>query len=346
VHDEIFGKTTDGETVKLFTLINGNGLTAKVTNWGAGLVEMHTPDRDGDLADVTLGFDRLYPYFGRHPYLGVTTGRFANRIAHGRFTLDGVTYTLETNSGPHHLHGGTKGFDQCLWQSTRIPGERAVRFTYTSPDGEQGYPGTLNVTVTYVLTDANELRIDYEAVTDKATIVNLTNHAYWNLTGAGDGNIFDHELMLCASRFLPVDEASIPTGTIDPVDGGPMDFTRRKPIAKHFAEMDGTPGGYDHNFVLDQSEPGAMTLAAELYDPKSGRVMTVSTTEPGIQLYTGNYLNGSVTGKGGKAYCKHSGLCLETQHFPDSPNQPHFPSTVLRPGEIYRTTTVHRFSAR
>lgn len=346
MHPEIFGQTPDGVPVEIFTLANSHGLRARVTSWGAALVEMHVPDRRGTLADVTLGFAELEGYLARHPHFGVTTGRFANRIARGKFTLDGATYQLATNNGAHHLHGGIDGFDRRLWKGERLPGESAVRFTYTSPDGEEGYPGTLTVAVTYTLTADNELRIEYTAATDKPTILNLTNHAYWNLAGAEAPDVLGHELRLHASRFVPVDEASIPTGGIDAVAGGPMDFTRPKRIGKDFAAMTGKPGGYDHNFVIDRPNNGALTLAAELHEPTSGRMMSILTTEPGIQLYTGNYLNGSVTGKGGKAYTKHSGLCLETQHFPDSPNQPHFPSTVLRPGQNYRTVTVHRFSLK
>ncbi|MGB8168277.1 MAG: aldose epimerase family protein [Chthoniobacteraceae bacterium] len=346
MQNEIFGQTTDGEPVEIFTLTNARGLKARLSAWGAGLVEMHVPDRRGVLADVTLGFDRLDDYLVPHPHFGVTTGRFANRVAQGKFILDGVAYSLATNDGAHHLHGGARGFCHRLWKGERMPGETAVRFTYTSPDGEEGYPGTLAVAVTYTLTPDDELRIDYEAVTDKPTIVNLTNHAYWNLAGAGEGDILDHELVLHASRYVPVDSTSIPTGVIEAVSGGPMDFTRAKSIGKDFAHMAGTPGGYDHNFVIDRPHNGAITKAAELFEPRSGRVMTISTTEPGIQLYTGNYLNGTVSGKGGRAYEKNFGLCLETQHFPDSPNQPGFPSTVLRPGQTYRTTTVHRFSVK
>ncbi len=346
MQNEIFGQTPDGEPVEIFTLTNAHGLKARVTALGAGLVEMHVPDRRGVLADVTLGFDEIGGYLSRHPHFGVTTGRFANRIARGQFALDGVTYTLATNNGDNHLHGGVDGFDRRLWTGERLDAETAIRFIYTSPDGEEGYPGTLTAAVTYTLTPDNELRIDYEAVTDKPTVVNLTNHAYWNLAGPDVDDILDHELTLHASRYVPVDEGSIPTGGIHAVVGSPLDFTRAKTIAKDFAHMDGTPGGYDHNFVIDRPHNGAVTRAAEVYEPRSGRVMTISTTEPGIQLYTGNYLTGSVTGKGGRAYQKHAGLCLETQHFPDSPNQPDFPSTILRPGQTYRTTTVHAFSVR
>ena len=343
---EIFGKTRAGDVVDIYTLTNEAGLKAKLTTWGACLVEMHVPDRKGALADITLGFDKLDAYLGAHPHFGVTTGRYANRIGAGRFTLDGKVYQLGLNTGANHLHGGFVGFDHRLWKGESVPGANEVRFTYTSPDGEEGYPGTMEIAVTYTLTAKNELRIDYEATADKPTIVNLTNHAYWNLAGAGEGDILGHELRLHAGRFLPVDAGAIPTGKIESVAGGPMDFTKAKTLAKDFAQMTGTPGGYDHNFLIDQPQPSALTLAAEVYEPKSGRVMNISTTEPGIQLYTGNFLDGSVTGKGGKVYRKNYGFCLETQHFPDSPNHPDFPSTVLRPGQTFRSTTVHQFSVR
>jgi aldose 1-epimerase len=342
VQKEIFGKLNNGDPVEIFTITNSQGLRAKVMTWGAVLVAMEVPDRAGELADVTLGFDKLEPYLRRHPYFGTTTGRYANRIAKGEFTLDGKTYKLATNNGPNHLHGGLVGFDMRNWKAE--PLANGVRFSYTSPDGEEGYPGTLKTAVTYTLTDKDELRIDYEATTDKPTIVNLTNHAYWNLAGESAGDILGHELTLRASKFTPVDETSIPTGKIDPVAGGPMDFTKPKTIGKDFAQVAAGPGGYDHNFVIDQPTPGALALAAEVREPKSGRVMKVSTTEPGVQLYTGNYLDGVVVGKGGKPYKKHAALCLETQHFPDSPNHSNFPSTVLRPGETFRSTTVYAFS--
>ncbi|MBM3876284.1 MAG: galactose mutarotase [Verrucomicrobia bacterium] len=343
-----FGKTADGKAVDLYTVVNKNGLTAKLTTYGATLTEMHTPDRGGTFADVTLGFDNLEAYLKGHPFFGCTTGRYANRIAKGEFKLDGKTYTLAKNNGPNHLHGGIKGFDKQVWHAGPFEKARelSVVFTYVSPDGEEGYPGTLTCIVIYTLTDDDELRIDYEAKTDKATVVNLTNHAYWNLAGAGEGDILAHELLINASRFTPVDGTSIPLGELKPVAGGPMDFTKAKPISRDFAAMTGAPGGYDHNYVINQARPGELTLAAELRDPKSGRVMRVSTTEPGVQLYTGNYLDGSVKGKGGKTYAKNAALCLETQHYPDSPNRPSFPSVVLRPGKTYTHTTVHKFSAR
>lgn len=346
MHKEVFGKTRDGETVEIYTLTNEAGLKARVTTLGACLVAMTVPDRNGAMSDITLGFDTLDGYLGAHPHFGVTTGRFANRIARGRFTLDGATYQLGLNNGANHLHGGVTGFYHRNWKAEPVPGANAVRFAYTSADGEEGYPGALKVAVTYTLTAKNELRIDYEATTDKPTILNLTNHAYWNLAGEGQGDILGHEVRLHASHYVPVDATAIPTGKIEPVADGPMDFTKAKTLAKDFAQITGQPGGYDHNFCIDQVQPNEMTLAAEVYEPKSGRVMNISTTEPGIQLYTGNFLDGSVTGKGGHVYRKNYGFCLETQHYPDSPNQPDFPSTVLRPGQVFRSTTVHQFGIR
>jgi aldose 1-epimerase len=340
---EIFGKTKDGQPVEIFTLTNSHGLKARVMTWGATLVSMQTPDRAGKLADITLGFDTLDGWLGAHPFFGSTAGRYANRIAKGKFTLDGKEYALATNNGANHLHGGIKGFDKKNWSAELMPGANGVRFSLTSPDGDEGYPGTLRANVTYTLTEDDGLRIDYEATTDKPTVLNLTNHAYWNLAGAGTGDILGHELTLHASKFTPVDDGSIPTGKIEPVAGGPMDFTKAKAIGKEIAQLAGTPGGYDHNFVIDKTEARALSPAAELYDPKSGRVMKISTIEPGVQFYTGNYLDGTVTGKGGKVYKKNFGVCLETQHFPDSPNQKAFPSTVLRPGETYRSQTEYRF---
>ena len=341
VQKELFGKSSSGEPVEIYTIINSHGLRAKVMTWGAGLVEMHAPDRGGTLADVTLGFDKLDGYLTRHPYFGTTTGRYANRIAKGAFTLDGNTYKLAVNNGPNHLHGGLLGFDMRNWKGEAVA--NGVRFSYTSADGEEGYPGALKVAVTYTLSDNNELRIDYEATTDKATVVNLTNHAYWNLAGAGSGDVFGHELTLHAGKFTAVDDTSIPTGKIEPVAGGVMDFTKAKTIGKDFAQI---AGGYDHNYVIDQPKAGALTLAAEVREPKSGREMKVSTTEPGIQFYSANFLDGSVIGKGGTAYKKNHAFCLETQHFPDSPNHPDFPTTVLRPGETFRSATVYEFSAK
>ena len=343
--NEDFGKTPDGKTIQIYTLTNKNGLVAKVTTYGATLTELHVPGKDGKLEDVVLGFDTLDGYLKGCPYFGATTGRVANRIAGGKFTVDGRLYRVATNNGPNHLHGGIVGLDKRVWRARGVvgPSEIGIIFSYLSADGEEGYPGNLDITVTYTLTDANELRIDYKAKTDEATPINLTNHAYFNLAGAGNGTILDHELLLVASRFTPVDATSIPTGAIAPVAGTVMDFTKPTPIGRRIEQVGGTPGGYDHNYVLDK-KGAELALAARLVDPSSGRVMEVWTTEPGIQLYTGNYLDGTLKGKGGKVYGKRSALCLETQHFPDSVNHAEFPSVILRPGQTYTQTTVHKFS--
>jgi len=335
-----FGQLPDGTAVDLYTLTNAHGLVAKVATYGTIITELHVPDRKGELGDVVLGFDNLEQYLKGHPYFGATVGRVANRIAKGRFTLDGKSYSLATHNGPNHLHGGLKGFDKKVWKAEPQAGA-AVNFGYTSPDGEEGYPGTLAVTVAIALTDANELRLDYTATTDKATPVNLTNHSYFNL--AGEGSALDHELMIAADYSTPRDAALIPIGEIAPVKGTPLDFTTARPIGSQFARLHNSPIGYDDNFVLRGSGNG-LALAARAFEPKSGRVMEVHTTQPGVQFYTANYLNGSLTGKRGIAYGQHSAFCLETQHFPDSVNQPKFPSVILRPGQTYRHTTIHKFS--
>jgi aldose 1-epimerase len=334
-----FGKLPDGTAVDLYTLTNANSLVAKVTNYGAIITELHVPDRDGKPGDIVLGFDNLQQYLKGHPYFGATVGRFANRIAKGRFTLDGKTYALATNNGPNHLHGGLRGFDKRVWHAEPQTGA-AVEFTYTSPDGEEGYPGTLAAAVTMTLTDANELRLDYCATTDQPTPVNLTNHSYFNL--AGQGSALDHELMLAADYYTPSDSALIPTGEIKPVKGTPMDFTTPQPIGSRFAQLHTQPVGYDHNYVLNAGGNG-LALAARVHDPASGRAMEVRTTQPGVQFYTGNFLNGSLTGKRGIVYHQHNAFCLETQHFPDSVNQPMFPSVILRPGQTCRHTTIYKF---
>jgi aldose 1-epimerase len=336
-----FGQLPDTRPVDLFTLTNSHGLVAKITNFGGIITELHVPDKSGKLANVVLGFDNLPQYVAKHPYFGAIIGRIGNRIAKGRFTLDGVQYTIATNDGTNHLHGGIKGFDKVLWTATAndTPDGPSLRLTYLSPDGEEGYPGNLSVTVTYTLTNNNELRIDYSATTDKATPVNLTNHTYFNLAGAGVGTILDHEVTVAADRYTAVDPKElIPTGKIDPVKGTPLDFTTPTPIGARIAQ---TPGGYDHNYVLN-SGGGKLAFAARVRDPKSGRIMETLTTEPGMQLYTSNFLDGTVKGLGG-AYPKHSAFCLETQHYPDSVNHPNFPSTILRPGNTYQTTTVYKF---
>jgi aldose 1-epimerase len=341
VQKSSFGTLPDGTAVDLFTLTNAHGLVAKITNYGTIITELHVPDRVGNLADVVLGFDNLDQYLKVHPYFGCTVGRVANRIAKGQFTLDGHTYNLAVNNGPNHLHGGIKGFDKMVWKADPQAGA-AVKFTYASPDGEEGYPGKLDVTVTMALTDANELRIDYLAVTNKPTPVNLTNHSYFNLAAAGD--ILSHELTLMADYFTPSDANSIPTGEIKSVKGTSMDFTIPKPIGSRFSQIKREPAGYDNNFVLN-SGGKKLALAAKVYEPQSGRVMELHTTEPGVQLYTANYLDGSLIGKGGAVYRQHSAFCLETQHYPDAVNKPKFPPIILRPGQTYKQTTVHKFTA-
>ena len=329
----------DGSAVDLYTLTNAHGLVAKITNFGTIITELHAPDRHGKTADVVLGFDNLAQYLQTHPYFGCTVGRFANRIAGGKFTMDGKTYSLALNNGQNALHGGLKGFDKMIWKAEPEAGV-AVRFAYISPDGEEGYPGTLKVAVAMALTDANELRIDYTAVSDKPTPLNLTNHSYFNLYGEGD--ILGHELMLAADHYTPSDAHLIPTGEIRAVEGTPLDFTARQPIGSRIAQVGNEESGYDHNYVINNGGK-ELVLAARVYEPRTGRVMEVRTTEPGVQFYTANYLDGSLTGKRGIVYRRQHGFCLETQHFPDSINKPNFPSTVLRPGETYRQTTVYQF---
>jgi aldose 1-epimerase len=350
ISKEPFGTTPGGTPVERYTLTNSNGMTVRVITFGGIIQSVEVPDRDGQTANVALGFDNLTDYVERNsPYFGCITGRYANRIARGRFTLDGVTYQLATNNGPNHLHGGNVGFDKRVWAATEVREKDGVgvRLTYTSPHGEEGYPGTLRVAVTYLLTEANEIRIDYEATTDRPTIVNLTNHSYWNLAGEGSGTALDHELWLNADRFTPVDPTLIPTGELAPVAGTPMDFTEPHVIDERirddFRQLQ-IGQGYDHNWVLNQAKPGEMTAAARLRDPGSGRVLEISTTEPGIQFYSGNFLDATLQGTSGRTYRQGDGVALETQHFPDSPNKPQFPSTVLRPGEQYQTTTVYAFS--
>lgn len=348
VERSAFGTTKDGQAVDLYTLTNANGVVARVMTYGALLTELIVPDRTGRMADVVLGVKTLQGYEGDHPYFGGTIGRVANRIANGKFKLNGQEYALAVNNGPNHLHGGLRGFDKRLWKAQPVSaaGVPAVRFTYVSADMEEGYPGELTVTVTYTLTHANELRLDYTAATDKPTIVNLTNHSYFNLAGEGQGTILDHVLTIMADRYTPVDGTLIPTGEVASVRGTVMDFNRATAIGARIADVPGpAPGGYDHNYVLTHGG-GVLAMSATVREPKSGRVMDVLTSEPGVQLYTGNFLDGSITGKSGVAYQKHFGFCLETQHFPDAVHHPNFPPVVLQPGRTFRSTTVYRFSAR
>jgi aldose 1-epimerase len=341
---EEFGKMPDGTPVKRYTLKNRNGLIAKVMEYGAILTELWVPDRNGRSGNVVAGFDNLPQYLQGHPYFGATTGRYANRIANGRFSLEGKEYKLAANNGANALHGGLKGFDKQLWKSEPLetkPGQISVRFTYLSKDGEEGYPGNLNTTVIYTLTDKDELIIDYSASTDKPTVVNLTNHSYFNLGGGAD--IIGHEVRINADRYTPVNDQLIPTGELAPVQGTPLDFRKPAVIGDRIDQLKPVPGGYDHNFVLNREGPG-LQFAAVVIDPKSGRKLEVLTTEPGMQLYTGNFLDGKLKGVNGVTYHRHSGLCLETQHFPDSPNQPKFPSTTLLPGAEFKSSTVFRFS--
>lgn len=341
-----FGRLADGTPVEIYTLTNAHKLRARIMTYGAILVSLEVPDRDGALADVNLGFDDLKGYLGTHPYFGAIVGRYGNRIAKARFTLDGVEYKLAPNNNGNSLHGGLKGFDKAVWAAEAVKTEHGtgVKLTYLSKDMEEGFPGNLAVTVVYTLTDTDELEIRYEATTDKPTVVNLTNHAYWNLKGQGRGDILGHRLQIEADAITAVDSAAnlIPTGEIVPVAGTPFDFTTPHAIGERIAQVE---GGYDHNFAL-RSGGGPLALAARVEEPETGRVLEIWTDQPGIQFYTGNFLDGTVVGKGGVAYGKHFGFCLETQHFPDSPNEPDFPSTVLRPGQTYRTVTVHKFSAK
>ncbi len=339
---ESFGQTPDGRGVDLYTLTNTNGLRAKITNYGAILVSLEVPDRDGNLADITLGYDNLDDYVKRGAFFGATVGRYANRIGGAKFVLDGTEYKLAANNGQNHIHGGIKGFDKVVWKLDDLKdesNEALVKMSYISEDGEEGYPGNMACTVTYTLTKDNELKISYEAETDKTTVVNLTNHSYFNLAGQGTGDILGHELTLNADKYTVFDEGLIPTGEIRSVKDSPLDFTLPMSIG---ARIEQVGNGYDNNYVLN-SGGGTLALCARVYEPTSGRVMEVYTTEPGVQLYTGNFLNGSITGKDGKVYNKHYGFCLETQHFPDSPNKPNFPSVVLLPGQKYVSETVHRF---
>jgi aldose 1-epimerase len=343
---EPFGKTADGQAVEIVTMTNSNGLVAKITNYGGILVSMEVPDRQGKLGDVVLGFDKLDGYLKPHPCFGAIVGRYANRIGGAKFKLDGSEYKLAANSGTNTLHGGIKGFDKVVWkiEKAEAKGNKTeLKLGYTSKDGEEGYPGNLKCIVTYTLTADNKLEMKYEATTDKPTVVNLTNHAYWNLAGQGSGDVLGHELMINADKYTAVDKELIPTSELKSVKDSPLDFTKPMTIGSRIKQVD--IGGYDHNYVL-KGKAGQMRLAARVYEPKSGRVMEIQTTEPGIQFYSSNWLDGTLKGKDGKVYNKYGAFCLETQHYPDSPNKPNFPSVVLRPGEKYETVTVHTFSTK
>jgi aldose 1-epimerase len=348
LQEQNWGKV-DGKQVKLFTLINKKGTVVRVTNYGLIITDIQTADRGGKFGHVALGFDNLDQYLKGHPFFGAIAGRVANRIAKGKFSLDGKDYTLAVNNGPNHLHGGLKGFDKQVWEAMPMPPAehaQAIEFHYLSKDGEEGYPGNLDVTVTYTLTDNDELRIDYRATTDKATPVNLTNHSYFNLAGSGD--TLGTEIFIDADRYTKTDDTLIPTGELAPVNGTALDFKQPVAMGDRIAQLDkshGGPGGYDHNFVLN-SGGGRLALAARAHEPKSGRVLEVFTTEPGVQLYNGIGLDGSLAGHDGVRYVKYGGFCLETQHFPDSINHPSFPSVVLRPGQVFNSTTVFKFAAQ
>jgi len=348
VQQKEFG-THEGRPVNLYTLKNAHGVEIQAMNYGGIILSIRVPDRKGEFADIVLGHDKLEGYVPNKPYLGAIVGRYANRIANGTFTLDGKTYTLPKNDGPNTLHGGTtRTFDKVVWDAEPLKGKNGVAFSYLSKDGEEGFPGNLKIEVTYTLTDNNELVIDYEATTDKATPLNVSQHSYFNLKGAGNGDILDHEVMINADRFTPVDKNLIPMGELRPVKGTPMDFTTPMKIGARIDdnyEQLQLGHGYDHNFVLSRKGPG-MTLAARVTEPSTGRVLEVSTTQPGVQFYSGNFLDGTVTGKEGRVYQRRYGFCLETQHYPDSPNHPKFPNTILRPGETFHQKTVFKFSAK
>ena len=345
VTKESFGKTADGQNVDLYTLRNVHGVEAKITNYGGIVTSLKVPDRRGKFDDVVLGFNDLDSYLKGHPYFGALIGRYGNRIAKGRFTLNGVKYKLAVNNGENTLHGGLKGFDKVVWtaQESKTKSGPALTLTYLSKDGEEGYPGNLNVRVVYTLTNNNELRIDYTATRDKDTVTNLTHHSYFNLAGEGNGDILSHRVLINGTRFLPTDAGSIPTGELRNVAGTPFDFRKLMVIGARInqdEEQLKLGNGYDHNWIINGR---GMRLAAQAYEPTSGRRMQVWTTEPGMQFYTGNFLDGTLTGKSGKIYQRRSGFCFETQHYPDSPNHPAFPTTTLKKGATYRSTTIYKF---
>lgn len=336
----VFGHMPDGREVHIFTLRNENGIEVEITNYGGIVTSLKVPDRNGNIDNIVLGFESLDKYFDDHPYFGALVGRYANRIAGATFEIDGEVYQLAANNGNNHLHGGIQGIDKRVWDYEIPEAEEgaSLKLTYLSPDGEEGYPGNLSIEVIFMLNNEDELVISYKALTDKATPVNISHHGYFNLTG-GRESVLGHELMLNASLYTEVNDQLIPTGDLPTVEGTPMDFREMKPVGRDIADV---PGGYDHNYVLN-GEEGSMKTAAILYEPVSGREITLLTTQPGVQLYTGNFLDGSITGRGGIVYNQYWGLCLETQHFPDSPNHPGFPGTILRPGEEYNHRAIFRF---
>jgi aldose 1-epimerase len=346
ITEQAWGALPTGETISLYTLRNEKGIQATISNYGGRLVTLKVPDRDGKFADIVLGYDSLEPYTKPNPFFGTLVGRYANRIANGEFTLDGKKYTLAKNNGPNSLHGGLKGFDKKAWQAQITQKGQALQLTYVSPDGEEGYPGTLTSVVTYSLSNDNALTIDYAATTDADTVLNLTNHSYFNLAGHGNGKILDHELMITADRFTPVNANLIPTGELKSVGGTPFDFRQPTAIGARIDSPDQQMQygkGYDHNFVLNRAGD-TPTLAARITEPRSGRAMDVLTTQPGVQLYTANHIEGEIKGKEGAIYHFRGAYCFETQHFPDSPNQPNFPTTVLKPGEKFHQITSFRFA--
>ncbi len=342
-----FGVTSGGQQVQQYMLTNANGASLRVITYGATITSLCVPDRSGKTSDVVLGFDNLKQYEQQSPYFGCVVGRVANRIAKGRFTVDGVKYAVPVNNGPNHLHGGLQGLDKRVWAAEGFMAADgpSVRFTILDPDGAEGYPGNLKITLIYTLTGGNALKIQYYATTDKATPINLSHHSYFNLKDAGQSDVLEHVLTVNADYYTPVDETLIPTGEIAPVKATPIDFTTPTPIGARIRQMGGNPAGYDHNLVL-RNQSGELAKAAEVYEPNSGRVMEVWTTEPGVQFYSGNFLDGSIEGKAGAVYRQYHGLCLETQHYPDSVNQPKFPRTILHPSEVYRQVTEYRFSVR
>ena len=348
ITEEPFGQTKDGTPVTLYTLHNAKGAEARICNYGGLLISLKVPDRYGQMGDVVLGYDNLGGYLNETPYFGALVGRYGNRIAKGKFTLDGHEYSLATNNGPNALHGGTKGFDKVVWEARPVAGPkgRSLELRYVSKDGEEGYPGNLSVKAVYTLTPHNALKLEFTATTDKDTVVNLTHHSYFNLACKGD--ILNHEVMIKANKFTPVDSTLIPTGELRPVDGTPFDFRTPTPIGARINQDDEQlkfAGGYDHNWVIDKPR-GELVLMARVYEPSTGRVLEVSSTEPGLQFYTGNFLDGTITGKGSSVYQKHAAFCMEPQHFPDSPNRRNFPSVVLKPGAVYHNTIIYKFSVR